>query len=388
VLSPLAIGGDVAEETRTNKPTPPGEYIREELKVRGWTQADLATILDRPLPTVNEIIQGKRAIMPEMAVALGRAFGTPPETWMNREVEYRLSLVKTDASEVQRRAKLYELAPVKDMIRRGWILPTDDPKELERAILNFFEIDQLGTEPSLVVAWRKSTSGVELSPAQRAWCFRVKQLARAYKVAPFSAERLDKCEADLRKLAAYPQEARKAPATLASYGIRLVIVEPIPGSKVDGITLWLDPGLPVIGLSLRFDRNDSFWHTLGHEFSHIKHGDAISVDNDLADPDRPVPAAQDPIERRADEEAVALLVPPDKLESFIARVGPLYSKERIIQFANRIRMHPGIIVGQLQHRREIGYHSNREMLAKVRETVTSTALTDGWGHSIDPRILQ
>lgn len=50
---------------------PPGDYIREELEKRGWSQADLANILRRPLPTVNEIIQGKRGIMPEMAVGLG-----------------------------------------------------------------------------------------------------------------------------------------------------------------------------------------------------------------------------------------------------------------------------------------------------------------------------
>ena len=41
-----------------------------------------------------------------------------------------------------------------------------------------------------------------------------------------------------------------------------------------------------------------------------------------------------------------------------------------------------IIVGQLQHRGEISYRANREMLPKVRDAVVSTALTDGWGHSV------
>lgn len=63
----------------------PGEYIRDELDARGWTQADLAAIMERPLPTVNQIISGKKAITPETAIELGQAFGTSPELWMNLE---------------------------------------------------------------------------------------------------------------------------------------------------------------------------------------------------------------------------------------------------------------------------------------------------------------
>ena len=74
-----------------------------------------------------------------------------------------------------------------------------------------------------------------------------------------------------------------------------------------------------------------------------------------------------------------MLFPSDALRSFILRVGPIYSKERINQFANRVKIHPGVIVGQLQKRKEISYAANREMLVKVREYVTSTAVTDGWG---------
>jgi HTH-type transcriptional regulator/antitoxin HigA len=64
------------------------------------------------------------------------------------------------------------------------------------------------------------------------------------------------------------------------------------------------------------------------------------------------------------------------------RVSPLYSKTRIIQFAHTIQIHPGIIVGQLQYRGEIGYSANREMLVKIRDIVIDSALTDGWGRSV------
>ena len=72
-------------------------------------------------------------------------------------------------------------------------------------------------------------------------------------------------------------------------------------------------------------------------------------------------------------------VPRAELENFIARVRPLYSKLKIRGFAAVAKVHPGIVVGQLQHRGQISYAHNREMLAKVRDILTNTTLTDGWG---------
>ena len=61
----------------------PGEFLRDELEARGWTQQELAEILDRPPRLVSEIISAKRAITPETAKGLGEAFGTSAEYWMN-----------------------------------------------------------------------------------------------------------------------------------------------------------------------------------------------------------------------------------------------------------------------------------------------------------------
>lgn len=74
---------------------PPGEFIREELEERGWTQEDFAAILGRPLRLVNEIIMAKRGITLETASELGAAFGTSPQFWMNLESMYRLSQVRS-----------------------------------------------------------------------------------------------------------------------------------------------------------------------------------------------------------------------------------------------------------------------------------------------------
>jgi HTH-type transcriptional regulator / antitoxin HigA len=70
---------------------PPGEFLRDELEARGWTQADLAKILGLPRRLISEIIDGKRAITTETAWGLGDAFGVDSQFWLNLESAYKLS---------------------------------------------------------------------------------------------------------------------------------------------------------------------------------------------------------------------------------------------------------------------------------------------------------
>jgi HTH-type transcriptional regulator/antitoxin HigA len=219
----------------------------------------------------------------------------------------------------------------------------------------------------------------ELTAAQRVWCFRARNLASDLIVAPYAPERMGDCEARLRHLLAFAPETSRVPRVLSDHGIRLVIIQPLSDSKIDGAAMWLNESSPVIVLSIRMDRIDSFWFTLFHELSHIKHVDALSIDSRLRGEDATFSAEKPAFERRADEDAAGAMIPEERLNSFIRRVAPLYSKDRIIQFAHTIKVHPGIIVGQLQHRGEIKFSANREMLVKVRQRIASVAVTDGWG---------
>lgn len=360
----------------------PGEFIREELESRGWTQAELARITGRPLQTINAIIQGTKAITPDTAAALGAAFGNGAEVWLDRESRYRLAGTNVDTSSISKAARLHAIAPVRDMEKRGWIGKTESVEDLENAIRRFFQIASIDDEPQLFVDARKSDFEKSLTVSQRAWCFRAWHLSKAVMAARFDDSKVDECEAALRQLAAYPQESRKVPKILANFGIRFVIVEPLGGSKIDGAAFWLDSNSPVIAVSLRYDRIDSFWFTLCHEFAHIKYRDSASIDTDLGGDSKVPSIAKSEVERRADDYAQSMLIPSDVMKSFILRVSPLYSKERINQFANRVKIHPGIIVGQLQHAGQIGFQANREMLVKIRHFVTESSITDGWGNTL------
>ena len=90
---------------------PPGEFLRDELEARNWTQRDLATVLGRPLQTINQIINARKRITPETAVELGTALGTSPELWLNLENAYRLASIKRPDPRIERRARQLAKVP-------------------------------------------------------------------------------------------------------------------------------------------------------------------------------------------------------------------------------------------------------------------------------------
>jgi HTH-type transcriptional regulator / antitoxin HigA len=85
----------------------PGEYIREELAARDWSQTDFAKITGRPLQAVNEIINGRKRITAETALAIGAAFGTGPEVWINLQSAYDLHMAGKPDPAIAQRAQRY-----------------------------------------------------------------------------------------------------------------------------------------------------------------------------------------------------------------------------------------------------------------------------------------
>jgi HTH-type transcriptional regulator / antitoxin HigA len=111
---------------------PPGDFLKEEMEARGWTQVELAEVMGRPTKVVNEIVAGKKAVTPETAIQLADALGTSPELWMNLETTYQLSKVQARSGVVSKRAALYKRFPVREMLKREWVEATDDVEELTR----------------------------------------------------------------------------------------------------------------------------------------------------------------------------------------------------------------------------------------------------------------
>ena len=362
----------MTEKLRPYRPVTPGEILKEELDARGWTQTDFAEILGRPIQAINEIISGKKAVVPATAVELSRAMGTSPEFWLNLESAYRLDLLHhqgKDNKQIARRAKVYSLVPVKEIAKKGWIKKSQNLDIIERDVCRLLEIDSVDDKPVLAVAARKSDPYGVLTPGQVAWVCRARQIARRKKVKPFDRRKFNARVASLAGLSVDDDGVAQVPKALANLGVRLVVVEHLPQTCIDGAAFWLDARSPVVAMSLRYDRIDYFWFTLMHELAHIKDNGKHTghLDNNLVGPSAEACEDKPKEEREADIQACQWLVPPDEVDDFVAKTKPYFSKEAIMDFAESMGVHPGIVVGRLQHLKEISYNHSRGMLVKVRE---------------------
>jgi len=93
------------------QPTHPGKILREDfLLPMGLSQTELAERLKTTFRTVNEILNEKRGISPEMAVRLARFFGTTEELWLNLQDQYDLYKVKD-----RKKTDLAKIIPYKQL---------------------------------------------------------------------------------------------------------------------------------------------------------------------------------------------------------------------------------------------------------------------------------
>ena len=359
---------------------PPGSFIKMELEARSWSQRDLAFILGQTEQQLNPLLSGKRGITPDMARLLGDAFGASPEFFLNLQSRYDLQNAKDPDPAVRTRAELQSHYPVRDMIRRGWI-HDGEASLLQLQMSRFFETAN-DDEPDSVAFAAKRTHYEETPPHQLAWVFRVRQLAKQMEADSFAVEKLNALLPKLHGLLVDPEAVASVPGLLAKCGVRFVVVEVLPGAKIDGVCTWLDDDRPVIGMSTLYDRLDNFWFVLRHEIEHVLRGDgkrSIGIVDHLVG-EAPNDTSQNESEEKAANKAAAeFCVPAAKMDSFYARKHPYFSERDIVGFASLMSIHPALVVGQLQKR--MGrYDFLRKYQVPVRSHLLKSAVADGWGN--------
>jgi HTH-type transcriptional regulator / antitoxin HigA len=371
----------MTEEYRT-----PGQLIGALLKREGWTNRVLAIVLDLDETSVSKLASDKRPVDAQLAIALEELFSVPAERFLTLQKSYDLAMARiTSRPDPGRanRASLFGGLPVSEMIKRGWIEATDikNVPSVESALAKFFKADSPDEIEVLPHAAKKTLVNLEPTPIQLAWLYRVKEIASEMLVAKYSPQSVLSAIPKLRALLSEPEEIRKVPRILAECGIRFVIVESLPSAKIDGVCFWLRDDAPVIGMSLRFDRIDNFWFVLRHEIEHViqRHGmKKMMLDAELEGAKAGTGDGVPEEEKIANEAASEFCVPKKMMDAFIARKAPFFAERDILGFARTIKVHPGLVAGQLRHRTG-RYDRHASHLVKIRALVTPGAVVDGWG---------
>ena len=341
----------------------PGEYLRDELDERGWTVTEFAEIIGRPVQAVSEILNGKKEITTETALALSEALGTSPALWLNLQTNYRLfeqrtrTASSTSLTPVARRARLRGLLPLAEVRNRGWLPDTEELDVIENAVRKFLDLGSLDEQPRFALAARRANTTEPITLEQTAWLAHVRAVAAARTAPEFDRAKLASLALELpRILRAGPSKLTELQPRLADCGVTLVIAEGLRGGKLDGAVTFVG-NRPVIGLTTRGDRFDGLLFTLLHECAHLvlghisPEGPAI-VDDDLMD------TQSDPNEIAANEQASEWLFPGGFEISST-------TLPTIVSTAERYQVHPSVVLGRVQRDKQ-NWKLHRSHVPKVR----------------------
>jgi HTH-type transcriptional regulator/antitoxin HigA len=365
----------------------PGQLIEALLTEREWSKRTLAVVLGVDETTVNRWTSDKQPINASIALSLEEVLDTPAEHFLALQREYDLAkarfATRPDPAR-KNRLHLFGGLPISEMIKRGWIDAEDvrDVPAVERGLTKFFGVKSADEIEILPHAAKKTLVATEPTPTQLAWLYRVRAIASELLVAKYSPAALESALAVLKNLTEAPEEARKVPRILAECGIRFVIVESLPSAKIDGVCFWLNDVSPVVGLSMRHDRIDNFWFVLRHELEHVRQGHgrtAMILDTELEGERAGTGETVSEEERVANHAAANFCIPSKKMDQFVERKAPFFSERDMIGFARSLRVHPGIVAGQLQHRTG-RFDRFRQHLSPIRAHVITGAAVDGFGN--------
>lgn len=291
-----------------------------------------------------------------------------------RLVEELAELPETSHSDTvyQELIEIYKVVPVSEMIRRNWasIRDKEDPIEFLKVfapmVPDFEKLNGLA---------HKTKEDVPFTDVQKAWIFQVTRLAQKIQTPVYSETLARDAIQQLHHVMVNRGEVRQIFDILNGAGIRLVFVE-CPRSKIDGVCTWIDERSPVIGMTLRFDRDDNFWFILRHELEHVLQGyeSRAKLDDDIL-----AHAPNTSFEEDANREAREFCAPEELTNKFILESKGRFVEEEAIKFAERHNLLPSALAGQIRHKLS-RYNILNKLLLPIRDKLIDVApVVDGWG---------
>jgi HTH-type transcriptional regulator/antitoxin HigA len=334
----------------------PGEIVSEYIEFHGWTQRDLARRTGLTPKTISEILNGKAPVMPTTALALEKVLRRPAHFWLNLQRQY--DEAEARSRELRKSAEWTDWArkfPLKEMKRLRFSLP--EARSDVDALLTFLGVSSPESWNAVWgaanVAYRQTRKFEQSAEAISAWVRETELTAEKMETAPFDEARLRASIGELRHLTRERAETILEPvqSICAASGVAVVLVPELPHCGISGSAQWLSDKKALIGLTLRYKTDDQLWFTFFHELAHIllhRKKRAFIVDNAADDlSDRVVDPEMQGYEADANQFAADTLIPPPALSEFLrART---FTSESIYDFADKIGVGPGILVGRLQH---------------------------------------
>jgi HTH-type transcriptional regulator/antitoxin HigA len=292
---------------------------------------------------------------------LGEIFDTSAQYWINIDTGYRLWLAQDrTAREIDADIKsiIYERMPVNDMIKKGWLKPYNNVKDLKEQVLDFWGWDKLDftlLEEHSACLTRKSEAYNQFNVSYAlTWYQMACNIADKKKVKKYDPEKLTTLYEDLHTYTIKTDGINQFLSRLNNTGVIFFVLPHLLKTYLDGAAFY--SGLnPVIVYTGRYNRIDNFWFTVAHEIAHIlKHLNEHTpfILDDLKN------GVIDKLEKEANEIASKHLKHNEIFAFLEPNLGYL-TTNKVEECAEKYEIHPAIIVGKLAHDEKISYASQR-----------------------------
>ncbi|WP_108522753.1 HigA family addiction module antitoxin [Bradyrhizobium algeriense] len=340
----------------------PGEHLAEHLASRGLSQAEFARLANMTPKLVSTILGGANPVTAETALKLERVLGTKADIWTGLQADWDLHQAKA-AKEVEAEQAKATLArfPVKVLKERKILPATNEPARLFDGLLQFFGVGGIeafdARLANMAVRHRQSKAHKTSPYHVAAWLLLGERQARAMDIPAYDEGKFAVAVREIRTLTVKdPEEFYPRMVELCrGAGVAMVLEKPIEKTCLYGSARWIEGNRAIIQMSLRMKTNDHFWWTFFHEAAHITlhKGRAFADDHG---------GEGDGFEDEADAWAEDILVGTERFAAFKA-TRPRSAKA-IVTFAGELGIHPGIVVGMLQHHRVIDFKHFHHLKAR------------------------
>lgn len=349
--------------------THPGILIKDELDARpDLKQKDLAIELGVKASFLNEIIKGKRPVTADIAILLEKTLEIPADYWMKFQSQYEIDKARIKEKNIAKLRNIEiwkvikEYVPVNYFKKLGYIndnLEADIPTI--KKIYNVTSVDELVSiyAKSKFAFYRKSEKLQVDEKNMFAWNSLALYEANNQSVNTFNFDNINQLCKKLNLIFFENENTiEKVKLILKQYGIKLILVQKLEKTPVDGFSFWSDNN-PAIALTLRHHRIDNFAFTLMHEIAHIDLH--LKNNKEKSFLDLTTKNKTDKFESEADYFAQKKLISDECWDDIINNYLPL-NDEKIFEIGKKYEINPAILLGRVCY--EMNYYALKTKIDK------------------------
>jgi len=345
----------------------PATTLNEKLEEMGMSRKEFALRTGKPEKTIIAVLKEESSLTPEMAILFENVTQIPAKFWINKQARYNEYVARIKQEEgIENAIDWAKQFPYAEMAKYDWVPSTRKIEEKTINMLSFFGVashnawGKLYIESELKVAAYTSLKQSHEPHAISAWLRQGELSARQIEAPLFDLKKLKGNIPAMREL------MKEQPVTFFEElqqlclhaGVILLFTPKLPKVPLSGSTRWLN-NTPLIQLTARYKRNDSFWFTFFHELGHIilhgkKYISLENVDFATADPNK---------EEEAHQFAVSQTFTNEQEKEVLGNKA--ITEQDIIDYSKKFNTHPAMIIGRLQHDGYLHYSVGRQFMEPI-----------------------